>query len=209
MIAQGNSQNVAARRRWSICWGASWTGLFVLGAVQFFASVPAIAQLPVAPVSNPAPFAAKTLDLIPIPAAPVQPVAIPVQAVVPQKLPPVSSPAANPTNGAQPAAIVAPGSTPTPAPTDPVGNPLFNPLKNPLLSPTPGTMGGSPQANPATKLKLDKYIQKVLDPETTFDIVAGQTRVMLLKGVSFRIQAGDERYSNSCFGHRRGLLLDK
>ena len=70
-------------------------------------------------------------------------------------------------------------------------------------------MGGSPQANPATKLQLDKYIQKVLDPETTFDIVAGQTRVMLLKGVSFRIQAGDERYSNSCFGHRRGLLLDK
>lgn len=190
MIAQGNSRNVAAHRRWSICWGAFWTGQFVLGAVQFFASAPAIAQLPGVPVSNSAPFAVKPLDLIAIPAAPVQPVAIPVQAVVPQKLP-VSSPQ---TNGAQPAPISTPGSTPTSTPPDPVSSSLFNPLKNPLLSPTPGTMGGSPQANPATKLKLDKYIQKVLDPETTFDIVADQTRVLLLKGVPFRIQAGDERY---------------
>ena len=67
-------------------------------------------------------------------------------------------------------------------------------------------MGGSPQANPATKLKLDKYIQKVLDPETTFDIVAGQTRVMLLKGVPFRIQAGDERYLALVFRTSEGVV---
>jgi pilus assembly protein CpaC len=76
-------------------------------------------------------------------------------------------------------------STPSP-------NPYAGSLSNPLLSPSPTGYGISPQLTPVTKDKITKYVSKLLDPESTLDLIAGQTRVLVLKGQPFRVQAGDE-----------------
>ncbi len=70
--------------------------------------------------------------------------------------------------------------------------PYAGPLSNPLLSPAPIGLGRTPQPTAATQDKVAKYVAKLLDPETTLDLIAGQTRVLILKGTPFRIQAGDE-----------------
>jgi pilus assembly protein CpaC len=90
-----------------------------------------------------------------------------------------------------------PGTAPTTAPqpgatgqTPPPG-PYSGALSNPLLSPAPAGLG-VPQASAATQEKVAKYVARLMDPETTLDLVAGQTRVLVLKGQPMRIQAGDE-----------------
>ncbi|HYH67387.1 MAG TPA: pilus assembly protein N-terminal domain-containing protein [Urbifossiella sp.] len=66
------------------------------------------------------------------------------------------------------------------------------PLSNPLMSAAPPGLGGSPKLTPAAQDKLNKYVAKLIDPETTLDLAAGQTRVLVLKGTPSRIQAGDD-----------------
>jgi len=91
-----------------------------------------------------------------------------------------------------------------PAPK-PLGQP--NPLANPLLSPAPPGLARSPVPTPATQEKVAKYVAKLLDPETTLDLVAGQTRVMILKGQPFRVQAGEEAILTVNAVNPRELLL--
>ncbi|OWK44966.1 Type II/IV secretion system secretin RcpA/CpaC, associated with Flp pilus assembly [Fimbriiglobus ruber] len=114
-------------------------------------------------------------------------------------------------------APAAPGPVPTPPPTvpafpgipsDPAANPLFSPLRNPLLSPGPGGAPGGPVTGPAARQKIDKFVQKVLDPETTLDLVAGQTRVLILKSNPFRVQAGDEKYIAVNVANPKELLVE-
>ena len=78
------------------------------------------------------------------------------------------------------------GAKPKPA------GPYVGPLSNPLLSPGPNGLPRTTQPTPATQEKIAKYVAKLLDPETTLDLVTNQTRVMMLKGPPLRIQSGDE-----------------
>jgi pilus assembly protein CpaC len=111
-------------------------------------------------------------------------------------------------SGQSPVATLPPGTTaptvgtqPTPPPTSPgpVAQPGTTPapgpysgtLSNPLLSPTPPSLG-APQASAATQEKIAKYVSRLMDPETTLDLIAGQTRVLVLKGQPYRVAAGDE-----------------
>src|SRR5579872_1674157 len=72
----------------------------------------------------------------------------------------------------------------------PLPGPYTGPLLNPLLSPGPG-MPQAAQPSAATQEKLAKYVARMLDPETTLDLVTHQTRVLILKGAPIRIQSGD------------------
>lgn len=68
----------------------------------------------------------------------------------------------------------------------------IGPLSSPLTSAAPPGLGGAPKLTPAAQEKLAKYVAKLIDPETTLDLAAGQTRVLVLKGTPARVQAGDE-----------------
>lgn len=72
------------------------------------------------------------------------------------------------------------------------GGGYTGPLANPLFSPAPPGLGGAPKLTPAAQEKLNKYVAKLIDPETTLDLAAGQTRVLILKGTPARVAAGDE-----------------
>jgi pilus assembly protein CpaC len=94
-----------------------------------------------------------------------------------------------------PEVIARTGAQPDPKPGElklqPPG-PYAGPLSNPLLSPGPNGLPKASQPSAATQEKIAKYVAKLLDPETTLDLVTGQTRVMLLKNTPVRIQSGDE-----------------
>lgn len=144
-----------------------------------------------------APVAAQPGTVRPLtPINPTSPSAAPIG------LPPGSTPPVGfPTPAAAPASKAAAASSEPvvyqpngPAGQAPKGQPQpkTGPLNNPLLSGAPQGLNASPQLTPATKDKLNKYVAKLIDPETTLDLVTGQTRVLVLKGQPFRVQAGDE-----------------
>jgi len=58
---------------------------------------------------------------------------------------------------------------------------------------SPPAVGSTPKTSAATKEKMAKYISKLIDPETTLDLVVGQTRVLVFKDTPFRIQTGNEQ----------------
>lgn len=107
---------------------------------------------------------------------------------------------------AQPPAAPAPQppqqlSAPQPA------SPAATALANPLLSPTPKTVGATPTVSPESRQKQGKHVAKLLDPELTLDLVAGQTRVMVLKTVPIRVQSGDDRFMTMSIANTKELLL--
>ncbi len=107
--------------------------------------------------------------------------------------------------GAQAPAVPAP-----PAPATPPAPPPTGPgaaMANPLLSPTPRTVGATPTATPESRIKQVKHVAKLLDPELTLDLVAGQTRVMVLKTVPIRVQSGDEKIMTMSIANTKELLL--
>ncbi|MGL4421076.1 MAG: type II and III secretion system protein family protein [Gemmataceae bacterium] len=89
----------------------------------------------------------------------------------------------------------------------PNGNGLLSPLKNPLLSTPPGTLGSAPVTTAATQQKIDKHVAKMIDAESTLDVVTGQTRILVLKNTPFRVQVGDERYIGSINSTPREILI--
>ncbi len=105
-----------------------------------------------------------------------------------------------------PAGPASPAAPPARGGLDP-SNPFAGPLSNPLVSAAPPALGTTPVPNAATKDKVDKFVDKFLDPETTLDLVAGQTRVLVLKGTPFRIQAGDEKVLSLSVVEPRQILL--
>lgn len=143
------------------------------------------ADKPAAPVAPITPFGPTPVGLPPGTTAPVG---------FPASVTPMTGGAAK-AAGTLPAAAQAPAAAqqPDPAAKAPAGQPnKTGPLANPLLSGAPHGLNASPQLTPATKEKLAKYVAKLIDPETTLDLVAGQTRVLVLKNQPFRVQAGDE-----------------
>ncbi len=110
--------------------------------------------------------------------------------------------------GAQVPATPAPPAPAAPPPASPApANPATAALGNPLLSPTPRTVGATPTATPESRIKQVKHVAKLLDPELTLDLVAGQTRVMVLKTVPIRVQSGDEKIMTMSIANTKELLL--
>ena len=108
-----------------------------------------------------------------------------------------------------PAGPAKPTGAGQPAPRPP--GPYAGPLSNPLLSPSPSSSSSpstaSPQPTPATREKIARYIAKLIEPETTLDLIVGQTRVLVLKDVPFRIQTGDEQTVSFNLASPREVLL--
>ncbi len=89
--------------------------------------------------------------------------------------------------------VPAPG-VPDRVPIAPSKNiPGFGPeqIRLPRLASDP-TLGQTPVPTAETKAKIQRYIENVLDPETTLDVIIGQPRVINLKTVPRRVQIGDE-----------------
>ncbi|VTS08754.1 type ii and iii secretion system protein : Type II and III secretion system protein OS=Pirellula staleyi (strain ATCC 27377 / DSM 6068 / ICPB 4128) GN=Psta_1186 PE=4 SV=1: T2SS-T3SS_pil_N: Secretin [Tuwongella immobilis] len=98
------------------------------------------------------------------------------------------------------------GATPgTPPP--PLPGPYSGVLSDPLLSPAPLSVPTAPKPNANTKQKVDKYIERLLDPESTLDLIANQTRVLVLKNTPFRVQAGDEKVLSFTVSSPTEILL--
>ncbi|MBA4190549.1 MAG: hypothetical protein C0467_21390 [Planctomycetaceae bacterium] len=104
----------------------------------------------------------------------------------------------------KPLTPVAAQSVPLPAPAQPIPLPgVPQNITQPATLPLPGALNNQPQSNPpvgstpkpsaATREKMAKYVSKLIDPETTLDLVAGQTRVLVFKDTPFRIQTGNEQ----------------
>lgn len=100
-----------------------------------------------------------------------------------------------------------PAVVPPPTAVPPAADPTGGVLANPLLSATPKTVGTTPVASAEAKAKQSKHVAKLIDPELTLDLVAGQTRVMALKSAPFRVQAGDERYMALSVINTKELIL--
>lgn len=190
------------RRRRSWPHSGSLAAAFVAGAANllFGGAAPAQSPNPLPPLSLPAPQMPSVPAATPGPAVPNAPAAaaVPIMPVAAQQ-PAGTQPLPQPTP------TVGPVVGPAGAPQVPNPNPLLDPLRNPLLSPRPG--GGGPVPTAATQQKLDKLVSRVLDPETSIDLVAGQTRVLVLKNVPYRIQAGDDRYLGVNVVNPREVLM--
>jgi pilus assembly protein CpaC len=80
----------------------------------------------------------------------------------------------------------------------PRGNDPFAPFgpgqfRLPLLGhPTTNVIGGTPQATPQAINKYKNFVQEMVDPELTLDLVSGRTRLMVLRKPPRRIQAADD-----------------
>jgi pilus assembly protein CpaC len=124
------------------------------------------------------------------------------------------SPTPNVPTGASPGGTAQPGPAPVvtsgPPATGTAGattpGAYSGALSNPLLSPAPQGLG-QPQASAATQEKIAKYVSRLMDPETTLDLIAGQTRVLVLKGQPFRVQAGDENVLSVSVASPKEVLL--
>ncbi|MCE9567572.1 MAG: pilus assembly protein N-terminal domain-containing protein [Planctomycetes bacterium] len=136
------------------------------GGVSVYRNAPVAQVVPVVPTSATQPIT---------PPAPVPPLPLPIPSVPipPQPKPQLSVPSAN---------VTQPNPLPMPTPT-----------ATPLNAPTQQPVGNAPKANAATREKMAKYISKLIDPETTLDLVVGQTRVLVFKDTPFRIQTGNEQ----------------
>lgn len=80
-------------------------------------------------------------------------------------------------------------------------------LSDARFSPAPPTLGATPVTTPATREKINKLVQKLLDPESTLDLVTGQTRVLVLKDAPFRVQAGDDQVLGLTLVNPKEILL--
>lgn len=101
----------------------------------------------------------------------------------------------------------APAAPPAVLPAPTPLSPAAAALANPLFSPTPKTVGTTPTASPESRQKQGKHVSKLLDPELTLDLVAGQTRVMVLKTVPVRVQSGDDSTMTMTIANTKELLL--
>ncbi len=99
-------------------------------------------------------------------------------------MPPPSSrvPSANP---------LAPGLTPE-APALPE---VFEPdqVRLPSLPEAQSPLGTTPKPSPETLRKFGHYVERVIDPENTFDVILGRPRVIVLKQNPVRYQLEEEQ----------------
>jgi len=56
-----------------------------------------------------------------------------------------------------------------------------------------GVVGGTPQPTQETLQEYRNYVQQVVNPEVTFDLVVNRSRLMILKEKPVRVQIGDDK----------------
>ena len=135
-----------------------------------------------------------------LPAAPTGPA--PAAAQLPQNIPqpmPIAAPSA-------PAAAPAPATSPAPEAAQPA-TPFSGILSDPRLSAAPPMLGATPVPTQATRDKINKLVQTLLDPESTLDLITNQTRVLVLKDAPFRVQAGDDSVLGLTLVNPKEVLL--
>lgn len=142
-----------------------------------------------------------TMQPAPASVAPATAPVTPAQSVSIPGVPAPVTPAAPTTP--KPVATVAPISAPPtggvrPVPVPPPSASQPNPLPLPVVAsaaevPQPPSVGFAPKTTQATRDKMAKYVAKLIDPETTLDLVVGQSRVLVFKDAPFRIQTGNEQ----------------
>jgi pilus assembly protein CpaC len=84
---------------------------------------------------------------------------------------------------------VKPGELPPPKPFEPFGP------KRPRLPRLPGLprpLGTTPIPDAKTIKEFNRFVEKMIDPENTLELISGQARIMLLKETPKRIQVVDE-----------------
>lgn len=111
-----------------------------------------------------------------------------VKPVPPPGMLPANFQAAQPVTGTP-----APAARPVAAPsTLAVLPPELRPIHNPLLAASPASLSAANQPTAAARAKVEKYVDTLVAPETSLDLVTGQTRVLKLKVTPFRIAAADD-----------------
>jgi pilus assembly protein CpaC len=72
---------------------------------------------------------------------------------------------------------------------------VFEPdqVRLPLLSDTASPIGMTPRPSPATLQKFGQYVERVIDPENTLDLIIGRPRVIVLKQIPARFQLEEEQ----------------
>jgi pilus assembly protein CpaC len=57
----------------------------------------------------------------------------------------------------------------------------------------PAPLGTTPKPSPETLRKFGQYVDRVIDPENTFDVIIGRPRVIVLKQIPVRYQLEEEQ----------------
>ncbi len=68
-----------------------------------------------------------------------------------------------------------------------------NQIRMPRL---PAPLGATPQATAETKKEFGEYVQRLVDPQETLDLIIGRARLLVLKAVPKRIQIAEEKIAN-------------
>jgi pilus assembly protein CpaC len=158
---QGFGARASRRKRERRLWGAALLSALVLSAVT-------------AAQSDPRPVA---------PGVPVIP---------PSGLPPFT---VAPSEGVSPAAFLQPEPAPSPKVPGTLPQPNLLPfgddkVRLPRLGPT-GQLGTTPVPTEKDLEEYRKFVEGVIDPKNTLDLIEGRTRIILLKATPFRTQIGD------------------
>ena len=72
---------------------------------------------------------------------------------------------------------------------------VFEPdqVRLPLLPEMPTPLGTTPRPSPETLRKFGLYVERIIDPENTFDVIIGRPRVIVLKQNPVRYQLEEEQ----------------
>lgn len=149
------------------------------------------------------------LSQVELPAAPIQPGPIvPAQAFTDGNgLPVGSTPMAMPQGKLPTVSVPTANNSQELAEPERYTNRQSEALHAPVMSNVNMNLPERPQPTQLTKVKVDKYIERLLDPESTLDVISAQTRVLVLKRAPFRVQVGDEKVVSCTLSSSQELLL--
>jgi pilus assembly protein CpaC len=83
------------------------------------------------------------------------------------------------------------------------------PRRLPLLG-DPETLGSTPKPNAKDLADYARYVESLVDPRNTLDLIVGRTRLLVLKEVPSRVQVGDPAIAEaSILGTRQISLLGR
>jgi len=159
-------------------------------------------DLPTVPLFRPAVLPGREIAPLPVPG----PELLPVPPLVVEPVRPVIAPTPEPFAPTRPVLFQQPGPMPMPMtpqpmpmpnPAGPGSSPLQTPrafpddrIRLPLLG-NPPTLGITPVPTEKDLAEAREFIDKVVDPKYTLDLIEGRARLILMKDVPTQVQLGD------------------
>jgi pilus assembly protein CpaC len=117
-------------------------------------------------------------------------------------------PSATPIDSNPQGVVQAQGQQPTAPPTGATPNtlPLPQPVapfaphqvRLPRLEGVPAPLGTTPHPTAAVQAEFGKFVREIKDPESTLDLISGQTRLLVLNVTPTRIQFADPHVATGC-----------